>query len=137
MAGEVDYIATYTIHTPEGDIRLECQSMEGGHPEAQGGASRNPVTGKQRRRGGLPEMSNLTVTVEIDAIIWALKTRIMAAVDVDRFTAVKQHVDARRAPIGDPWVRTGYHGTSDYGSFDINGGDNTSMLEIESGVDQP
>lgn len=136
MAGEVDYIATLIIHAPGGDIRLECQSMEGGHPEAQGGFSRNAVSGSTRRRGGLPEMSNLTVEVEIDAYVWSQKERIKAAVDRARYTAIKQFVEGGyRTPVGDPDRFTGILGTPDFGSFDINGGDNTSMLEIESGVD--
>lgn len=135
MAGEVDYVASYTIHHPDGDIRLECQSMKGGHPTAQGGTSRNPVTGRTRARGGLPDRENLSCEVEIELAIWALKNRIEASVDRDRYTAVKQFVDSRRAPVGDPQTRTGIHGTSEWSDFDINAGDNTSMLAIESQVD--
>lgn len=139
MAGEVDYIATLTIHHPDGDIVIACQSMEGGDVDPEKGTSRNAVTGKTRARGGLAEMTDVSIAAEIDLRLWQLMDRIDDSAGKDRYTAIKQMVGPRREvrAFSTPWKRTGVLGTPAWGGFDINGGDNTSMLEIESGCDQP
>jgi len=140
MAGETDYTAIFMIEDYDGggEIRLECQKCEGGNPAAQLGKGRNPVTGKERSRAGLREMSDLEVEIEIELAVWLAKRRIDGSSGVARYKCVKTFVDARRVPIpnADPDTFTGYVGELDWGAFDINGGDNTSMLTITCGVDE-
>lgn len=138
MAGEIDFVGTFIIKDPEGDITLYCQSLEGGAPEVEtGGMTRNPITGKTKARNSLQTGTTLTIEVEIDLALWLLKDRIDKLAGCTRYEAFRQFSDANRVTQGAPDKYYGWLGTPDWGKFDINGGDNTAMLTIESGCDLP
>lgn len=135
MAGEINFIGTMRVFHSDGDIVLPCQSIEGGGKDPELGTSTDPYSGKTKSRGGLSKTENLTVEIEVDLTVWNLKARLDDSAGKHRYQATMQMVDDTRAVIGDPASYTGVFGKPKWPKGDVNGGDNTAMLEVECGVD--
>lgn len=97
MSLESGYTQTITIDRPAGkpDITIVCETWAGGGLEGEESKHRNPVTRKSTARGGTATRTNVTLTRECDAEVWALKADLEDAINRDRATAVRLMVDAR------------------------------------------
>lgn len=136
MSIESGYTATLDVMRRSGRLTVVFETWEGGDPTSSDTRHRNPVTRKETARAaGKRSRSNVTLTRECDAEMWALRAELDAAVDLDPSLVTKQMVDERDTVVGSPLTLPGIIRNITWPKYDLSG-ESVGMVSVEVGVDE-
>lgn len=135
MSLESGYTAKLVVHAPGGDIPIVFEKWEGAELAPDGAKHRNAITRKETARGGLKSRGPLTLSRECDAEAWAAVPTLEDSSGIDRFTAVRQMIDARGTVIGEPFAVGGILGDIKTPDYDL-AGNNVGMLQVICDCDE-
>lgn len=135
MSLESGYTATLAIQRPSGRIEVVFETWDGGDVDGPDTKHRNPITRRETARGGKRTRTNVVLTREADAEMWAIRGDLEDAANIDPAIAVRQMVDARDTAIGSPKQVTGKIKSVKYPKYDLSG-DAVGMVEVEVSADE-
>lgn len=135
MSLESGYIVTLHVDRPAGRITIVMETWDGGDIDTPETKKRNPVTRRETARGGLRSRSNVVMTRECDAEMWALQNDLEDAAGIDPCIAIRQMVDSRGSTIGEPRQVTGKLKSPKYPKYDLSS-EAVGMVELELSSDE-
>ena len=109
--------------------------LPGGDLDSEETKFRSGGTRKQTARGGKRTRSNVTLSIEATAVVWALRAKLEASIGIEPATAIKQMVDSRDVPVGSPIAVTGVLKSVNFPDYDLSGNE-VGYLEIEVSADE-